>query len=278
MSGLERPAEDVGTFGVERIASGAEGKAVRLAVLVRWWMVKEQTVRADAIERFFLPALERMAPQLYFLQPGGFARPFGDIEWFATSTGAAGPAPGLRWRLGERRPMAQSLGSGLAGLIAWIRGVWANPRNADAMLDDEAARAAYLAVSVADARRCWGWGATVEAAQAGTAQTPDGQAASSANPLDPERLRQRRAELEGQGYKKPMKQLVQECGLPDTEASARKIRRLITAAEEAARPDVWRGLEKGATVSPFSGSRLSAGSAAGRKRGSAPMRKGGTGG
>ena len=41
--------------------------------------------------------------------------------------------------------------------MRWIQLAWADSRYADATLNDGDAVAAYLAVSEADARACWGW-------------------------------------------------------------------------------------------------------------------------
>ena len=97
MSGTATPSRREGAFGVERIAAGADGKAVRLADVVRlrvyvpdradvvrWLMEEWQTGRADAVANHLLPKLKGEAPQLYLLQQGGFARGADEIEWFAS--------------------------------------------------------------------------------------------------------------------------------------------------------------------------------------------------
>lgn len=168
MSGPARPAEGELAFGVERIAAGADGKAVRLADVVRWLMARKQTVRADAVERFLLPELEHKAPRLYWLRAGGFAQPLANTEWFATRSGApehigrrvysAGiDSNGQQRPVPDHRPISKSLGTGAAGAVAWLRRFWAHPQNGDSILNDKEAWAPYLALSEADARACWGW-------------------------------------------------------------------------------------------------------------------------
>lgn len=168
MIGTATPARREGAFGVERIAAGTYGKAVRLADVVRWLMKKWQTVRVDAVANHLVPKLKGEAPQLYLLQQGGFARAADEIEWFATRSGGA-PArrvfsAGLeldgRPRAPSRSQTAESLGKGIAGAVQWIQLAWSDSRYADTTLDDEEAIAAYLAVSEADARAYWGWPST----------------------------------------------------------------------------------------------------------------------
>lgn len=272
MSGPTRPAEGEGVFGVERIAAGTGGKAVRLAEVVRLLMAREQTVRADAVERCLLPVLDRKVPRLYWLQGGGFAQPLANTEWFATRTGAPRHVGRRVYSAGLDRPsqprassMAKSLGQGAAGAAEWLRRVWADPQNEDSILDDKQAWAVYLAVSEADARACWGW---VPAGEVTQEAAPSGQAMSdpeAAEQWTGERLKKRRDELKTSGPRH-MKRLSEESGLGD-----RKIRHLITAHEAESNAPMWQGLQKkGDNVTPIGGSRESAGAGAGGKRGPAP--------
>lgn len=152
-------------FGVLRIKAGPGGGAVRLATLVRDLMERHQMARAEAVLTHLLPPLsEPNAPALYLLQPGGNALPLGAREWFATGSGNQEMGRGVRSGgiAGggvTRAPAGQSLGRGLVGAVAWLRGVWGDAAYTEAVcLDSLQAVAAYLAVSEADAVAVWGWG------------------------------------------------------------------------------------------------------------------------
>lgn len=158
---------DDSAFGVLRIKAGPGGGAVRLATLVRDLMARHQMARAEAVLTHLLPPMSKPnAPALYLLQPGGNAQPLGEREWFATGSG--NQEQGRRVRSGgivdgsfTRAPVGQSLGRGLVGAVAWLKGVWGNPVNADAVCMDAldlAADASRLAVSESDAAEVWGWG------------------------------------------------------------------------------------------------------------------------
>jgi hypothetical protein len=158
---------DDSAFGALRIKAGLGGGAVRLATLVRDLMERHQMARAEAVLTHLLPPLrEPNAPALYLLQPGGNAQPLGEREWFATGSG--NQEQGRRVRSGgivdgsfTRAPVGQSLGRGLVGAVAWLKGVWGNPVNADAVCMDAldlAADASRLAVSELDAAAVWGRG------------------------------------------------------------------------------------------------------------------------
>ena len=123
--------------------------------------------RADAVLTHLLQPLRKPnAPALYLLQPGGNAQPLGEREWFATGSGNQEQVRGVRSGGiaggGFTRVLAgQSLGRGLVGAVAWLKGVWGNPVNADAVCMDAldlAAHASRLAVSESDAAEVWGWG------------------------------------------------------------------------------------------------------------------------
>ena len=156
---------DDSAYGVLRIKAGPGGGAVRLATLVRDLMERHQMARAEAVRAHLLPPLSvPEAPALYLLQPGGNAKPLGDREWFATGSG--NQEQGRRFRSGgiagggfTRAPVAQSLGRGLVGAVAWLGRVWGGAAYTDAVsLDSLQAVAAYLAVSELDAAEVWGWG------------------------------------------------------------------------------------------------------------------------
>ena len=168
MTAPRNPAPpDDSAYGVLRIKAGPGGGAVRLATLVRDLMERHQMARAEAVRAHLLPPLSvPEAPALYLLQPGGNALPLGEREWFATGSG--NQEQGRGWRSGgiagggyTRVLVGQSLGRGLVGAVAWLKGVWGNPVNADAVCMDAldlAADASRLAVSEADAVAVWGWG------------------------------------------------------------------------------------------------------------------------
>ena len=158
---------DDSAFGVLRIKAGQGGGAVRLATLVRDLMKRHQMARADAVLTYLLPPLsESNAPVLYLLQPGGNAQPLVDREWF--DTGSSNQEQGRGLRSGgiagggfTRALVGRSLGRGLVGAVAWLKGVWGNPLNADASCMDGlslAVVAPRLAVSESDAVEVWGWG------------------------------------------------------------------------------------------------------------------------
>ncbi|AOG25050.1 hypothetical protein [Acidovorax sp. RAC01] len=161
---------DDSAFGVLRIKAGQGGGAVRLATLVRDLMKRHQMARADAVLTYLLPPLsESNAPVLYLLQPGGNAQPLGEREWFGTPDGNPGKKPQAGRVVRSRGigyaptniPMADSVGRGLVGALAWLNRVWGNPAYADAVCMDAlylSAVASRLAVSELDAAEVWGWG------------------------------------------------------------------------------------------------------------------------
>lgn len=166
-------------FGVLRIKAGPGGGAVRLATLVRDLMERHQMARTDAVLSHLLPPLsEPNAPALYLLQPGGNALPLGEREWFATGSGNQEMGRGVRSGgiAGggvTRAPAGQSLGRGLVGAVAWLRGVWGDAAYTEAVcLDSLQAVAAYLAVSEADAVAVWGWGSAANVVALAPAVAP----------------------------------------------------------------------------------------------------------
>lgn len=216
-------------FGVLRIKAGPGGGAVRLATLVRDLMERHQMARTDAVLSHLLPPLsEPNAPALYLLQPGGNALPLGEREWFATGSGNQEMGRGVRSGgiAGggvTRVPAGRSLGRGLVGAVAWLRGVWGGAAHTDAAsLDSLQAVAAYLAVSEADAVAVWGWGSA--AAHADVAMPV-------ADAWDGARLLARRDALRAAGDRAYMQTLAGESGIKD-----RDIRRMIEAAIKAMKP------------------------------------------
>lgn len=118
-------------FGLARIKAGPDGLAVRLARLVRYLMERHQTSRLDAVNSYLKPVLglkSNASHMLYAMNiGGGFAQP---LSYERASD-----------RLRE----------------VWDR--WGKLMGTDAMvLDNPSSIACSLAVSEADARRCWGWG------------------------------------------------------------------------------------------------------------------------
>ncbi len=148
-----------------RIGPGLEGLAVLLPDLVAWLMKRHGVTRADAWGRV-LDTFEGAAPcVVYCLPPGAadYGKPIERAEWFATASGAPGPAGGRRVVYGidshgdriytPPRPQARSLGHGPAGFAAWLRGVLKG-----ANFDPSGDYTAGLAVAESEARRLWGWG------------------------------------------------------------------------------------------------------------------------
>lgn len=170
---------DDSAFGVLRIKAGPGGGAVRLATLVRDLMERHQMARTDAVLSHLLPPLIKPnAPALYLLQPGGNALSLGDREWFDRVSGNQEQGRGLRSGgiAGggfTRALVGQSLGRGLVGAVAWLRGVWGGAAHTDAAsLDSLQAVAAYLAVSEADAVAVWGWGSAAAYADVAAPVSP----------------------------------------------------------------------------------------------------------
>ena len=221
---------DDSAYGVLRIKAGPGGGAVRLATLVRDLMERHQMARAEAVRAHLLPPLsEPNAPALYLLQPGGNAKPLGDREWFATGSG--NQAQGRRFRSGgiagggfTRAPVAQSLGRGLVGAVAWLGDVWGIPENTDACMDYAAggAESSRLAVSELDAAEVWGWGSAAAHA---------GDAVPVAKAWDGAQLLARRDALRASGVRAYMQALAGESGIKE-----RDIRRMIEAAIKARKP------------------------------------------
>lgn len=228
-------SSDESRFGVPRIKAGPDGRAVRLAMVVRHLMALHQMARADAVTTCLLPPLEGIKPPaLYLLQPGGNAQPLGGREWFATGSGRPGPATtGLRvlsagiGRGAVAAPMAASLGHGVAGLAAWLRAVWGSAKNSDAAcLDDAAALASYVAVGEADAVAVWGWGAVGDGeVGAATVTQP------VADAWDDARLWARHQALKASGVHAFTKKLAAESGIKE-----RDITRRLKAFKEDHRP------------------------------------------
>lgn len=156
-----------------RIAAGPLGRALYLSDLVRWLMRKHEATRAQVVNEHLCPVLLEHGPALYGVWDSGDTTALSDMEWFRSGSGNCEVQQTERPRMLSRgigypvnsRPKTPSLGRGLEGAVAWLRGFWGNVNSSDAVtLDDwKRAVAARMAVSEADARRCWGWGADAEA-------------------------------------------------------------------------------------------------------------------
>lgn len=150
-----------------RIAAGPLGRGVYLSDVVLWLMERHEATRVQAATGWLLPVLEGGEhPKLYEVRPSGDATEIeieSEREWFAHDSGERRP---LQQRLsgslldGLRREnqWPASFGFGLAGAVAWIRGVWARSDLPDDVLHRVGLVGANFALSEADARRCWGWG------------------------------------------------------------------------------------------------------------------------
>lgn len=146
-----------------RISPGPQGRAVYLADVVRGLMLKHEATRAQVVNDHLSPWLDPAAcagapAALYLAKPGGDADVMGgDLEWFSSLSGTR--RKGLAQRGGQiLQTQSKSLGKGAAGAVAWLRACWGNPSRTDAdTLDHPASRAGLLAVSAADAWRCWAW-------------------------------------------------------------------------------------------------------------------------
>ena len=225
---------DDSAYGVLRIKAGPGGGAVRLATLVRDLMERHQMARAEAVRAHLLPPLsEPNAPALYLLQPGGNAQPLGEREWFGTPDGNPGKKPQAGRVVRSRGigyaptniPMADSVGRGLVGALAWLNRVWGNPAYADAVCMDAldlSAVASRLAVSELDAAEVWGWGSAAAHAD---------DAGPVADAWDGARLLARRDALRASGVRAYMQALAGESGIKE-----RDIRRMIEAAIKARKP------------------------------------------
>lgn len=156
-----------------RIAPGPLGRGVYLSDLVRWLMRKHEATRTQVVKDHLCPVLVEHSPALYGVWDSGDTKALSDMEWFQSGSGyrevqQTGRPHVLSRGIGypvNPRPMTPSLGLGLEGAVAWLRAYWGNAINSDAVTLDnwKHAVAARLAVSEADARRCWGWGADTEA-------------------------------------------------------------------------------------------------------------------
>lgn len=156
-----------------RIAAGPLGRALYLSDLVRWLMRKHEATRAQVVNEHLCPVLLEHGPALYGVWDSGDATALSGMEWFRSGSGNCEVQQTGRPHMLSRgigypvnpRPKTPSLGHGLEGAVAWLRGFWGNVNNSDAVTLDDWKRsvAARMAVSEADARRCWGWEADAEA-------------------------------------------------------------------------------------------------------------------
>lgn len=161
-----------------RFAPGPLGRGVYLSDLVRWLMEKHEDVRTRTVKEKLCPVLLAERPQLYLVQKSGEATPLPDGQvWSSTESGNLEVLRIVRHREVYRvdgRQVTQrgseyktteytpKIGQGLDGAVQWLLTYWGNSGTADAIMDNDT-RASWLAVSEADARRCWGWRGADEA-------------------------------------------------------------------------------------------------------------------
>lgn len=227
-----------------RIAAGPLGRALYLSDLVRWLMRKHEATRAQVVKDHLCPVLVEHSPALYGVWDSGDTKALSDMEWFQSGSGnrevqQTGRPHVLSRGVGHPytpRPMTPSLGRGLEGAAAWLRAYWGSAINSDAITLDnwQHTAAAHLAVSEADARRCWGWGADVEQGAA-----MEVEAVAPAGAWSAERLLARQKELKASGVRAYGKALASESGMKE-----RDIRRLISSLDVS---------EDQGKATPFSG-------------------------
>lgn len=146
------------------IGPGDDGQAVRLGAVVAMLAERDKEARMVVAERVLL-ALEESQCELYRPRPGEYAvKHTADGEWFETVSGAPGPKsqPGRRVLSrsildgGQPCVNAKSLGRGMPGLLAWLKG-WCH-----LMKVGEAGPGWgawwHVVLRESDARRLWGWG------------------------------------------------------------------------------------------------------------------------
>lgn len=150
-----------------RFAPGKFGLCVYLSDLVRWLMEKHEDVRTRMVKEKLCPVLLAERPQLYLVQKSGEATPLPDgLTWFSSGSGNREVLPSKRARVigRENRQYTPTIGQGLDGAVQWLLTYWGYSGNSDAVMDNKGATlAAYLVISEADARRCWGWRGADEA-------------------------------------------------------------------------------------------------------------------
>ncbi|MDR2297822.1 MAG: hypothetical protein LBE30_05715 [Comamonas sp.] len=176
---------DLTVYGEPRFASGAQGRAVHLSRLVLWLMKQHECVRVEAVRMLLEKLASESGSVVYEASPGGNGTPLNmEREWYPSWNGslAAVPVRGRRvlsrgiGQGGVSAPRVDSLGTGRAGFVAWLRGFWGRSENPDSLLASPDFRGCWLMVSEADAQVCWGWGSD----SASEAVAPDGVASDSA--------------------------------------------------------------------------------------------------
>lgn len=162
-----------------RFAPGPLGRGVYLADLVRWLMEKHEATRVHVVKEYLCPVMLEKQPLFGDVKRSGDATPISDgAEWSMTGSGyvekvSPKSGPSLRTvRTGANRFRVEhvtvntdSIGKGVDAAVKWLLDRWGFDRNVDAIMDIDT-RASWLAVSEADARRCWGWRGADEAAPA----------------------------------------------------------------------------------------------------------------
>lgn len=158
---------DLTVFGEPRFASGAQGRAVHLSVLVRWLMKQHECVRGEAVQMLLDKLASESGPMVYEASPGGNGMPLNmEREWYPSLNASlkAVPVRGRRVLFagigqgGVSAPRVESLGTGRTGFVVWLRGFWGRSENPDSLLASPDFRGCWLMVSEADAQVCWGWG------------------------------------------------------------------------------------------------------------------------
>lgn len=158
---------DLTVYGEPRFASGAQGRAVHLSVLVRWLMKRHECVRVEAVKMLLEKLASESGPVVYEASPGGNGTPLNlGRDWYPSLNGSLAAVPVRGRRVLSRgiglgatpAPRSESLGIGRAGLVAWLRGFWGHSESPDSLLASPGFRGCWLMVSKADAQVCWGWG------------------------------------------------------------------------------------------------------------------------
>lgn len=162
---------DLTVYGEPRFASGAQGRAVHLSRLVLWLMERHECVRVEAVQILLEKLASESGPVVYEASPGGNGMPLSlGRDWYPSLNGslAAVPVRGRRvlsrgiGQGGASAPRVDSLGTGRAGFVAWLRGFWGRSENPDSLFAFPDFRGCWLMVSEADAQACWGWGSDSE--------------------------------------------------------------------------------------------------------------------
>ena len=151
-----------------RFAPGPLGRGVYLADLVRWLMEKHQATRVHVVKEYLCPVMLAQHPQWGWTEESGEVKGLPAIEWYRSVKGSRQWTGGrlvtqYGRTISDTRQYSDSLGKGLSGAVQWLLTYWACDRNADAVMYLPGSLATKLAVTEADARRCWGWRGADEA-------------------------------------------------------------------------------------------------------------------